>query len=90
MTFLNLDIITKPLRKYKAQLEESIISNDRKDANSEESAPANYQEQKIQYPLADLPEFGVSKSTMVFKIGITKLINNCSKWKNLHMLRTYF
>ena len=31
--------------------------------------------------MADLPEFGMSKPTMVFVIGITKLINDYSKWK---------
>ena len=45
----------KPPRKYKKQLEESIISNDSKVKNSEEAARADYQEYKVYHPMADLP-----------------------------------
>ena len=63
----------KPPRKYKKQLEESIISNDSKVKNSEEAERADYQEYKVYHPMADLPEFGASKT------GIIKLANNYSK-----------
>ena len=41
--------------------------------------------------MADLAKIGASKSAMVFKIGIIKLINNYSKMKqSLHVTSIFF